>query len=354
MNERRREVLQSQLSSADKQPRPILTSLNGDNSWLMSFPRPKTERAVAGKVFYHVVYEPWLEGPTSMFGPWFINISLSSSPGIPDAEAVKGVVREIEDAAAIHLPPLDNATAKIPEEESDSGGIDAIFLTFHFLDHVHESTLRSFPKDIPVIATPEAADIVRPWGHFETIKIIQSLDPSAKSWRTPELHPGEPLPPWLTMIRLPGFAVLNFCTAIIWTHSIDSEGEVHEVILTSPHGTRFEGSLEAFNNAQPKTRMLAMLHGLKESHTLGSQTTLGAKGGLEIYRKVGGVKYWILSHHSKLLYGGIFLYLAWTQDTQRTVSWMLEQEKKAGASSANLEKPNVVEVENGGLFVLAD
>ncbi|KAI8657321.1 hypothetical protein NCS57_01110100 [Fusarium keratoplasticum] len=354
MSDRRCRLLQTQLSSADKQPRPVLTSLNGDNSWLMSFPRPETERAAAGKVFYHVVFEPWLEGPTSMLGSWFINISLSSSPAIPDAEAVKDVVREIEDAAAIHLFQSGDASAKAPKEEPDSGGIDAILLGFHYLDHVHEATLRKFSKDIPVIATPEAADIVRRWGHFETIKLIQDLEPSIQSWRTPELHPGEPLPLWLTPIRLPGFAVLNFCLAIVWTHPTNGEGEVHEVILSSPHGTRFEGSLEAFRNAVPKTKMLAMLHGLKESHTLGSQTTLGAKGGLEIYRKVGGVKYWVLSHHSKLLYGGIFLYLAWTQDTQRTVSWMLEEEQKADSDSAKKEKPNVVEVDNGGSFVLED
>lgn len=354
MSEERRQVLRTQLSSADKQPRPVLTSLNGDNSWLMSFPRPETERAAAGKVFYHVVFEPWLEGPTSMLGSWFINISLSSSPGIPDVEAVKGVVGEIEDAAAIHLPQSGDGSAKTSKEWPESGGIDAILLGFHFLDHVHEATLRKFSKDIPVIATPEAADIVRPWGHFETIKLIQDMDRSTRSWRTAELHPGEPLPLWLTPIRLPGFAVLNFCLAIVWTHSTNGGDQVHEVILSSPHGTRFEGSLEAFHNAEPKTTMLAMLHGLKESHTLGSQTTLGARGGLELYRKVGGVKYWVLTHHSKLLYGGIFMYLAWTRDTQRTVSWMLQEEQKGDPGSAKNEKPNVVEVENGGLFVLGD
>lgn len=354
MSERRRRVLQAQLSSADKQPRPVLTSLNGDNSWLMSFPRPETERAAAGKVFYHVVFEPWLKGPTSILSSWFISISLSSSPGIPDAEAVKGVVREIEDAAAIHLPQSGDASAKAPKEESDSGGIDAILLGFHFADHIHEATLRTFSKDIPVIATPEAANTVRPWGHFETIKLIKDLEPSTKSWRTPELHPGEPLPSWLTPIRLPGFSVINFCLAIVWTHPTDDEGEVHEVILSSPHGTRFEGSLETFRNAEPKTKILAMLHGLKESHTFGSLTTLGAKGGLEIYRKVGGVKYWLLTHHSKLLYGGIFIYLSWTRDTHRTVSWMMEEEQKADPDSAQKEKPNVVEVDNGGSFVLAE
>lgn len=354
MSERRRGVLQTQLSSAEKQPRPVLTSLNGDNSWLMSFPRPEAERAAAGKVFYHVVFEPWLEGPTSMLGWWMINITLSSSPGILDVEAVKGVVREIEDAAAIHLPQSGDVSAKASTEESDSGGIDAILLSFYLLDHVHEATLRTFSKDIPVIATPEAANIVRPWGHFETIKVIQDLQPLVQSWRTPELHPGKPLPVWLTPIRLPGFAVLNFSLAIVWTHTTNDEGEVHEVILTSPHGTRFEGSLEAFRNAEPKTKMLAMLHGLKESYTFGRQTTLGAKGGLELYRKIGGVKYWILSHHSKLLYGGIFMYLSWTQDTHRTVSWMLEEEQKVDPDSAKKERPNIVEVDNGGSFVLVD
>ncbi|RSL51928.1 hypothetical protein CEP54_011147 [Fusarium duplospermum] len=354
MSERRRQVLQTQLSSADAQLRPVLTALNGDNSWLMSFPRPKTERAAAGKVFYHVVFEPWLEGPANIFGSWVIKITLSSSPGIPNAEAVKGVVREIEDAAAIHLPRSDDSSAKAPKGESDSGGIDAILLSFFLSDHLHKPTLQTFSKDIPVIATPEVANIVRPWGHFKTIKLIQDLKPPVQSWRTPELHPGEPLPLWLTPIRLPGSTMLNFSLAIIWTHATSDEGEAHEVILDSPHGTCFEGSLEAFRKSEPKTKMLAMLHGLKESQTMGRQTTLGAKRGLEIYRKLEGVKYWVLTHHSKLLYSGIFMYLSWTHDTYRTVSWMLEQEQKGDPDAAKKEKPNIVEVENGGLFVLAE
>ncbi|RSL41271.1 hypothetical protein CEP53_012861 [Fusarium sp. AF-6] len=354
MSERRRQKLQAQLSSADKQPRPVLTSLNGDCSWLMSFPRPETERAAVGKVFYHIVFEPWLEGPTDMFGSWFIKITLSSSPRIPNAEAVKGVVREIEDAAAIHLSQSDYSSAKAPEWESDSGGIDAILLGFYLLDHIHKPTLQTFSKDIPVIATPGAANIVRPWGHFKTIKLIQDLGPSVQSWRTPELHPGEPLPLWLTPIRLPGFSMLNFSLAIVWTHPTNGEDEAHEVILSSPHGTCFEGSLEAFRNAEPKTKMLAMLHGLKESFTMGKQTTLGAKGGIEIYRKVGGAKYWVLSHNSKMFFGGIFMHLSRTHDTHRTVGWMLEEEQKGDPDSAKKEKPNIVDVENGGLFVLAE
>ncbi len=38
--------------------RPILTSLNGDNAWLISLPRPAVERQASAKAYYHVVSDP--------------------------------------------------------------------------------------------------------------------------------------------------------------------------------------------------------------------------------------------------------------------------------------------------------
>jgi len=64
-----------------------------------------------------------------------------------------------------------------------------------------------------------------------------------------------------------------------------------------------------------------MLHGLKESRAAGKQNTFGVKGGLTLYRKVGGVKHSILSHHSELQYSGLLMKLLRTNDTQRTLDW---------------------------------
>lgn len=97
-----------------------------------------------------------------------------------------------------------------------------------------------------------------------------------------------------------------------------------------------------------------MLHGLKESHAAGKQNTFGVKGGLALYRKVGGVTYWILSHHSELNDSGLLMKLLRTNDTQRTLDWGLEEEAKSMPMEAHdkLVRPKVVEVPNGSFFIL--
>lgn len=127
---------------------------------------------------------------------------------------------------------------------------------------------------------------------FHNVVLIHDLPASATSWRDLALHPGGGLPRWITPIRLSGHSELNFCLAIVWTHVDGAGAEIHEALLNSPHGTRLDsGPLQAFLDAEPATKKLAMLHGLKESHTFGYKTTLGAKGGLALYRRIGEAKY---------------------------------------------------------------
>lgn len=350
MDEARRDTLQAYFASPNATLRPIMTSLNGDNSWLISLPRPPADGAE--RAYYHVVFEPWLAGPTSQIASWVIGIALPQAPKIADPEAIEAVIRQIEEAAAGLI--ADSKMTRARPEGDYGGGIDAILLQFHFLDHVHEATLRLFNENIPIIATPEAANVVKPWNHFKTLTTIQDLGASSKTWRDPALHPGDPVPSWFTPVRVPGHSELNFCTALVWTHVADDGREVHEAIINSPHGTRLdEGPLQAFLDSEPPTEKLAMLHGLKESHTAGWKTTFGVKGGLALYRRLGGVKYWLLSHHSALVYSGIFMWLSRTIDTARTMEWALEEERKTGKQSEqDLPKPKMVEVENGGCFIL--
>ncbi|WZH49813.1 uncharacterized protein QYS62_011028 [Fusarium acuminatum] len=348
MTESQRENILKHLSDPGKALRPIFTSLNGDNSWLMSFPRPESERAATGKAFYHVAFEPWLKGAAHVFNSWFVNIAMVNSPEISTFESLKNLVREIESAAAAHKLPADEQQGG----QQDSSPLDAILLGFFLSDHLHPQTLKSFPADIPVIATPPGINVIKPWNHFKTIRTISNLSPSATSWQTPDLHPGEPLPKWLTPIFLPGRSELNFVFAIIWSHTVDNE-EIHEVILDSPHGVKGdEKTLNAFLNSEPKTRKLAMLHGLKESSTGGIQTCYGAKGGLALNRKVGGVEHWVVTHSSELQYTGVFMRIFGTKDTPRTIEWALEEEHKKDPSLERFEPPNFVKVANGGSTVL--
>ena len=266
----RRERLRSQLKTASTPLRPIITSLNGDNSWLWSFPRPSTERASSGKTYYHIVFEPWLNGPTSMLSSWFIHIQASKTPAATTAEDVAAIVKDIE--AAVGSPSSKS------QSDDDDLGIDAILLGFHYLDHVHEPTLRLFDKRIPVIATPQAAAIVEPWGHFDTVRRISDFKADATTWQDKALHPGAPLPSWITPIKCLGHHELNYVLAVMWTHADENGQEVHEAILQSPHGTRLDcGPLQAFLVSSPPTKKLAMFHGLKESVTAGWKNTFGAE-----------------------------------------------------------------------------
>ncbi|KAJ4267246.1 hypothetical protein NW762_003349 [Fusarium torreyae] len=349
MSQSRKEVCKAIKNSPEKELRPILTLLNGDASWLMSFPRPRADQVSTGKAYYHIVYEPWLQGDASMFGAWFFNVALSAKAAITDVRGIEELIREIEEAAACHLPTIQTQPAE--KQGLYKGNIDVIMLAFHFVDHVHEPTLRTFDLDIPVIATPEAAAIIRPWNHFKTICLSHDLDSSAKTWRSKDLH-AELLPDWLTVIRLPSHAVLNFCTALIWTHETDME-EIHETILISPHGTHLDqGPLDAFLNAEPKTELLTMLHGLKESYGIRGVNKLGAKGGLALYRKIGGTKSWILNHDNDFTYSGVWLWISRTTDLPRSIEWALEEERKQNEGSQGLEVPNFIQIENGGVLVL--
>ncbi|QPG97908.1 hypothetical protein C2857_007020 [Epichloe festucae Fl1] len=338
--------LEDYFGSSPDRLRPLMVSLNGHNSWLLSFPRPWADQKQSGRAFYHIVLDPWLVGPTELLGSWFIHIELPSAPALPTAAAVEAAARQIEDLASEYV--LNRRMSN--EVFNPSGYIDAILLGFHYYDHVHEATLRDFNGRVPVIATRQAANIVKPWNHFRNMAIIQDLSPDATSWRLSELHPGSVLPPWLAILRLPGHREMNFCMAIVWTHAGDDGSEVHEAILSTPNGTRLDqGPLRAFLNAEPKTRKLAMLHGLKESHIGGKQASFGARGGLQLYRMLGGVDYWVLSNHLLLTYTGMFMRLSRTADTPRTLEWALDQEH---SEKTVRERPDVFNVPNGACLVL--
>lgn len=329
-----------------------MTSLNGDNSWLLSFPRPENERELIGKVYYHVVFEPWLNGPTSYLTSWMVHLRQTQSPALGDPEAIEGVIQQIETTATKAVGTAKVTTDGNVAQHKAEYGIDAIFLGFHYLDHVHEPTLRLFNPSIPVIGTPEAIAIVKPWNHFTTLLSLSDFDGSVPSWRDESLHPGGPIPRWLTPLRLLGHHELNYVTCLIWTYSSSNRTETHEAIMQTPHGTRLDiGPLTAFLASFPLTTKLLLLHGLKESRAAGSINTYGAAGGLALYRCIGGAKYWVSTHNQELWYSGLVMWALWVYDTRRTLSWALEQEGKGEGKKADIV-PDFREVGNGKCFVL--
>ncbi|VUC26574.1 unnamed protein product [Clonostachys rosea] len=330
--------------------RPVLTSLNGDHSWLFSFPRP--EKDGHHQHFYHVAFEPWLFGGTTEIAEWLVHLSLEKDAAIPSGDAVQEVATDIERIAARLAEAHGSGTRPVQEKRGDEyiGPIDAIAVLFDGPDHLHRKSLETFDKRIPLVASKEASDKIKAWSYFESISVIADWDNSAETWQSMR-PPSSPLPSWLTTFKIPGEGILNFVGVFIWSHTLPSGEEVHEAILESPHGTQTLESetsgIQTFLRMTPAFKPLALLHGLKESFTTRWwRTTHGAEAGLKLYRKSGS-NYWILSHNSALGYNGLVMWsMVW--DVKRTLDWALGREEEA-TKSADV---NFVDVGNGNSFVL--
>lgn len=330
--------------------RPILTSLNGDQSWLLSFPLPTDsgDRENPGKQYFHIVTDPWLQGSTALLSTWILGIERLTTSAATDGAAVEEIVREIECAAA----------GKTGQDISaDSSTVDAIFIHFHYLDHMHKPSLVTFDAEIPVFATPEAAGTIRGWKHFKTVTETRDLDPQSKDgWQS--LHPGGSLPEWLSVFRLNGHAELNFATAIVWSYDDANNQRRHELVLNSPHGIKIDqpsvcalfgtGDNPA-DVAVPPLSPLAMLAALKDSFVFGTKpTTLGLDGSLALERLVKP-QYWVRSHDSILRYVGAVMRLLGTHDVARTLD---NEAKEMDIGKGGRKRPNLVDIENGASFVL--
>ncbi|KAK7714723.1 hypothetical protein SLS63_011614 [Diaporthe eres] len=390
--------LRSYFGSAPEQPlRPILTSLNGDGSWLMSFPLPpaelRQENKVGRKRFYHVAVDPWLRGPATMVSPWLVFIERTEPAAVSDGAGVGAVVREIEELAAAARGEAFDADA-----DAQPPLVDAIFIKLHLLDHLHQPTLETFDKRIPVFATPQAAPTIRDWGHFDTVVETRdymrnngdgSVDRSASTapgmpaaghgshWKT--FHPGKPLPEWLSVFRLASDWEVELATVLVWSHKGHSNhqesgtrNEQHEFIINTPHGVdvNTEAVAAFFDDNVGKNRntaggagqpepadsmqCLAILAGLKDSYSFGMQSTVGVTRSLQLERKAGP-RYWVKSHDLPVRYGGAVMRIRMTKEVIRTLEYGLEEEAKARLKEGQvggLRKPNLVKVGNGECFVL--
>lgn len=322
--------------------RPLVTSLNGDNSWLFSFPRPENELKKRGKLYFHIIYEPWLAGKSFFLSTWFAQFTLAEKASFTTAEDVYSLIRHIERVSAEHLD------VQIHLDEDNL--LDAIAMTLNLADHLHPPTLQQFNKNVPVIASPSAASTLKSLDLFDNIHILQDIPDGCTNWNQPELHAGA-FPPWLTLLRLPGTTELSYSLALIWSHTPDGgKEEIHETIIYSPHGTRVDlPPLATFLEAEPKTQKLAMFHPLKESYSMGwVQNVTGAKGGLELYRKIGGCKHWVRTHNGEIHYQGFLMKTLLVTDYDKTLESALDAENEPAK-----ERPNLHTVGNGDLIALA-
>ena len=358
MDKQRETTLRSFFSKSASSLRPIFTSINGEQGWVFSFPIPRSERATRGKVYYHIVIDPWIAGQVNInnSAPWIMNISIQTPAYINTGKGVEECAEQIDRLVEEYLSSEElaefEATRQKPRDDGYEGTLDTILIPWHYPDHIHEESLVQFDKRIPIILTDAGAAIVRPWNHFNSIVKLQDLASDAKTWQTPGLRP-EAFPTWLTCFMIN--RVEKYTYALVWSHpnedSEASDEEVHESIFASPHGTWWNQELENFTKLSPPTNMLAFQNPLKSTYAIYGCVGIGAEGALEIYRKLGGAKYWIPTHHSPLVYQGILAtLLRLSQIFAENLDAALKKEKDAGLLKG--EDPNLVHVDNGGCFVL--
>lgn len=319
--------------------RPIVTSLNGDNSWLLSFPRPESERKSSGKAYFHLVHDPWLNGPETAISSWVVQLTLTSTPVITNGAGVEDLVHEIESSAAeagfIHRPEQGKVKGR--------SQIDGILLNFHYGDHMHKPTLLTFDSSIPVFTTTDAAPLLKRFNHFTSITTYPDLD-ATFTGALNGVNRAQGLPSYLKVFRIKGHHELNFISIILWKSTPGTQ----EAILYSPHGLHTSTPVlqTLLHHAGPPFTTLALLHGLKESWTWGWQTAFGARNGLELYRQ-SRPRHWVATHNGALKYGGIVWWLV--NDIFRTVEWALGQEKEGQEAGKDVK---VEEVRSGECFVL--
>ncbi|KZL68382.1 hypothetical protein CI238_00255 [Colletotrichum incanum] len=318
-----RTTLMDTLASAQASPRrPILTLVNGDNTWLISVPRPASTN---GKAFYHILQDPWLGGPSDALSRWFLRLHLKEEGALGSLKAVEDWIQEVETACG----------GTNGEHER---WLDAVLVTHTNTDHLHEPTLRTFDPSINLFAVEDAAAVISAMKHFQKVSIVPDFVRGEK-WPT---TPG--MPEWLSVFRLQDESGMypNLYHAMIIGMSAEEGND--EVILYTPHGVEPE-MVEAARKANPNASVLAMLHPLNECG-LGI-TSKGVANGLKIERQ-NTVRHWVNTHDDNLRYGGIMSYFM--QHGRKTLEQGLEEEAKE--KGAEQRRPNYVVVENGGSHIL--
>src|SRR3569833_2700653 len=113
--ELRTAALKSHFAGGGGGLRPIATSLNGDTAWLLSFPQPAAERAASGRLYFHIVVDPWLKGYVLEGSRYILRIELNYTQAFTTPAAIDAYAAEIEETTAEALGgcgPGSNKTSR--------------------------------------------------------------------------------------------------------------------------------------------------------------------------------------------------------------------------------------------------
>ncbi|CZT46708.1 uncharacterized protein RSE6_07185 [Rhynchosporium secalis] len=348
--------------------RPLLTHLNADTTWLLSLPYPQYFTGNNGKIYYHILIDPWLRGGQSDVAKFFSQQWHVEDSAVQSIAELEEAIRGIEDAARgrplypalpsqvssalednEEMESVPGSNTKISSEEERQSPLDAIIISHEFTDHMHKDTLLEAPPSVPVFASTKAASAIRSWKHFDSVTEVPRF---AGDWRTSALSP---LPKWVRVSRVAfaGQDLLYYHSAVMISFSAsDDDGEAEAVIYT-PHGIS-PADLAPVFTAQPAIRTLALLHGLSDV-SLGAQLNMGAHNGLKVQRLLDA-KYWIGTHDEVKKGGGLVSWFLARKNISLKEAIEREKEEKGdemrGSMVEGLKEVRFEDLRNGGSLVL--
>lgn len=144
---------------------PLLTHLNADTSWLLQLPYPSS--ALAGRIYYNILIDPWLRGAQVDIASWFSRQShTTQSRWASIAEVEEMIAEREEDVLRARSggglvgrqgqgqEGYDGRARRNRRTQQRGGSmIDAVVICHEFADHCHRDTLLEVGSDVPVFAS---------------------------------------------------------------------------------------------------------------------------------------------------------------------------------------------------------
>lgn len=292
--------------------KPLLTHLNADTSWLLSFPCsnhnkqpvPETE---SNRSYFHLLIDPWLAGEIVVKYRWIMVLKHQVTSAYQSLADVRQLILDLE------------RTVGTKFDSKDDGEPDLVLVSWRIEDHCNEGTLKQLHLSTPIVTVELAANMIRAMKHYTKETLIHlmpdlDIDSVQDLWRASDLKIPSILPSWLRVGRIPsstGFPYLHWATIIAFEPTyqpIENSSSVQTMLYT-PHGIQ----ADRFTNVNlvwtsEHSTFLALLHGLDPAYSP-MQANLGIENGVELARKMKP-KYWIATHDEHLGYEGV---IGWMQ-----------------------------------------
>ncbi len=292
-------------------PRPILTHLNGDTSWLLQLP---WKDAPSGRSRFNILIDPWFNGIQIDIAWWFSRQWHVTEPAVQSIAELNERLKGTESLPQ-GLSPGSRDEGSASTQQNTNPYIDAVLISHEFTDHCNKGTLLEIDPATPILANGTAAVTIRSWSHFISVQDIPALSMAAPMWRT---FTADALPSWLGVFRISqSLDISNTHAAVVvcfnleqdgFFGSVTSEDRPAEAVIYTPHGLLPE-NIKLLSSALPPIRPLVLMHGLREVF-IGwfGRVNLGAVNGLECCEN-SKARYWVPTHDEVKLGKGLIKYL---------------------------------------------